>query len=199
MSEEISSLDPDWNIERLTKVVTERFHAGVLQVRCKEMAELFEIAGIPDKTIADRLNVSRPAVSQWFGKGRMKATHLAALLHHYHDVLAPLNEGGFRRLKERSVGGYIEAMFFVQTLIPGQKPCEKQLTRSEFAGVEYTFANTAWLNGNKELGAKQIVHAAEQEIGQSLTTGRPAIAWLEELMVQWGRPYLYTVQILSFM
>jgi transcriptional regulator with XRE-family HTH domain len=198
--EEIVSLNPDWNEERLKKTLPTWFNAGVLKAICKEISTLLSAAGVKHKEIAERLGVSRPAVSLWFADGSISASHLAALQHRYRRELRFLYHGDVRRFKERTVSGYIEAMFSLRRLVMGDQKCDKPLTRQEFAILDQSLQNEEWNYGDKEIGMDQILLAAQKElegVHLRIQSPRPVMQTIETIRKVWTAPYLYSIVLLD--
>ncbi|MCI0463385.1 MAG: helix-turn-helix domain-containing protein [Gemmataceae bacterium] len=196
IGEEIDGLRPPWDSERFLRAVRAAFGEGALAVLCGIIRDRLKAIGVPQREVAEVLGVSAPAVSQWFNGGRISGEHLAGLLLHYDRVLSPLPTQEVRGRKEVGVGGYIEAMLFIRRKVRQDSTCERPITREEFACLERSFTNKAWLEGARELGASQIFAIAEKELaplGLELRPNAPLVTWIQRLMSAWGWAYLGSV------
>ena len=199
ISEEINALKPPWDGESFCRAVRNAFAEGLLAQRLAMFQERLHNARIPQRHVADVLDVSEAAVSQWFSKGEISAKHLNSLMHHFRDVLFLFPKWQTTECKELIVGGYARAMFFIQHDVL-RIDTRKQISRPQFALLEYSLKNVAWQKGNRKLGADQILKAAADELATlklNLYSEMLTVWWLQDVMATWCRPYLYATAVLS--
>jgi hypothetical protein len=197
---EIERMIRPWDVEHFGRAVLAKYQIGLQQSLSKTLRTHLTAARVPRSEVAGVIGVTEPAVSQWFNGGGMKSPHLIHLLHHYSRIISPHPMESPRGRKEMAVGGYTEAMFFIRNEVMRDGRCGQPISREEFAALEQSFTNAAWLSGDRVRGTREILAAAEQELAPLGLRPQPKgsnNAWIGEVTSAWGTAYLCSVNALS--
>lgn len=196
LEQDLQQAGGKWDQDRLIVEVKRLRQQGLKDAFFQEIKQLFKVAAINHSDIAERLGVTRAAVTQWFGETGISSEKFVMLLHEYRDILAPVLNPDSRRAKEREIEGIVRATWFIAWEVLGLTACRSILSRHDFVCLDLALRNKDWFAGNRHEGATQIVDALHKEYGLEVITyaqHNAPIKRIQGVIDNWGRPYTYCV------